>query len=191
MTDEDGFLAHIRLNPADAIARLVYADWLDERDDHDSRSKSSYLRLDAMVAELPPNDPNRDAAVLAMRDLANVLPLAWKSAVSRLPLENCDVAWHFACPKKWEELTPTDQTYTRHCSACQKDVRYCTTITEAYAVASRGGCVVVDLHIRRKPGDLEAREPERFTTAGILIDDPEPRTGSFREWIRRQIRGDR
>lgn len=42
MTDtETAFLAAIRANPADDTTRLVYADWLDERDD----PRAEYVRL--------------------------------------------------------------------------------------------------------------------------------------------------
>jgi uncharacterized protein (TIGR02996 family) len=42
LADEDAFLAAIRANPADDTARLVYADWLDERG---GPEQAEYLRL--------------------------------------------------------------------------------------------------------------------------------------------------
>src|SRR5262245_53266224 len=42
MSTEDGFLRAIQSAPADATAKLVYADWLDDRGEHE---KAEYLRL--------------------------------------------------------------------------------------------------------------------------------------------------
>jgi len=41
MSEESAFLAALKANPADDIVRLVYADWLDEHDEH---AKAEYLR---------------------------------------------------------------------------------------------------------------------------------------------------
>ncbi len=41
MPDQDGFLSAIRADPADDTTRLVYADWLDERDD----PRGDFVRL--------------------------------------------------------------------------------------------------------------------------------------------------
>ena len=40
MSEEDAFLAGIRAEPKDDLRRLVYADWLDERDDDDTHVKT-------------------------------------------------------------------------------------------------------------------------------------------------------
>ena len=48
MTDEDHFLHAIRRKPDDALTRLVYADWLDERGD----PRGEYLRLLNRLREL-------------------------------------------------------------------------------------------------------------------------------------------
>lgn len=48
MTDEEGFLRAIRLNPDDLVVRLVYADWLDERGD----PRGEYVRLCCRLAEV-------------------------------------------------------------------------------------------------------------------------------------------
>jgi uncharacterized protein (TIGR02996 family) len=54
MNEEAGFLNAIRANPADAVARLVYADWLDE---HDRDIEASLQRTRAELATL--NAPPR------------------------------------------------------------------------------------------------------------------------------------
>lgn len=53
--DEQGFLNAIRANPADDTARLVYADWLDERGDMRAnllRRECELIRLWAEVISL-------------------------------------------------------------------------------------------------------------------------------------------
>jgi uncharacterized protein (TIGR02996 family) len=50
MSEEAAFLATLKANPADDTARLVYADWLDERD---QPHKAAYLRAVADLARLP------------------------------------------------------------------------------------------------------------------------------------------
>lgn len=55
MTDEAVFLALIKADPADNAARLVYADWLDER----GRPGGDFLRTDCEIASLDPADFER------------------------------------------------------------------------------------------------------------------------------------
>lgn len=51
MTDEAAFLATIAANPADRVARLAYADWLDEQNRPDL---ADLLKLDIALADTPP-----------------------------------------------------------------------------------------------------------------------------------------
>jgi uncharacterized protein (TIGR02996 family) len=63
MTEEDAFIREIFDNPGDDTHRLVYADWLDERDD----PRGPYLRAEAEWAkawwsgEVPGADPKLQA----------------------------------------------------------------------------------------------------------------------------------
>ena len=51
MHDEDSFLAAIRQTPADDVARLVFADWLDEQEDTACKLKAEFIRLELRMAE--------------------------------------------------------------------------------------------------------------------------------------------
>src|SRR5205814_1998554 len=53
MSPEEGFLLDIEDHPADDTARLVYADWLEERGDPRGR----YLRAEVELAGLSEGDP--------------------------------------------------------------------------------------------------------------------------------------
>ena len=69
MSEEAAFLAALKANPADDVARLVYADWLDE---HDEPKKAEYLRA---VAELARTNaaPSEEFLMLACE-----LPFDWR-----------------------------------------------------------------------------------------------------------------
>ena len=66
MDDEAAFVDALRAAPGDALARLVYADWLDERGD----PRAEFLRLSCRVAD--------DLRRLA--DLRAGLPADWAAA---------------------------------------------------------------------------------------------------------------
>jgi uncharacterized protein (TIGR02996 family) len=53
MNEEQAFLTAIRDNPADATARLVFADWLEEHND----PRGEWLRLRTQLAQLPLGSP--------------------------------------------------------------------------------------------------------------------------------------
>ena len=186
--DEAAFLAAIRARPADDTARLVYADWLDERGDADAVAKSKYLRLEVQLAGLPADDPGRDPIILLLRHYARSLTVEWKASVAKVPIENCGPQWEFRCPKGWDSLAPTGEPDVRVCSACVKKVRYCDTIEDARNLAALGECVAVDLTVRRRPGDLES--PRTVQMMGMLA--PLPRPGPARPdtgligWLRRR-----
>ena len=55
MPDEDGFLGAIKANPEDDLPRLVYADWLDERDD----ARGDFLRLHLALKAVGPDHIDR------------------------------------------------------------------------------------------------------------------------------------
>jgi hypothetical protein len=176
----------------------VYADWLDERGTDEARFKAEYLRLDVHVAGLDPRDPQRDAHIVRLRTAARLLTSFWKASVAKLDIERCGVRWEFLCPKKWDELTGTPDALVRHCSACQKDVHYCTSIDEARALVGGGGhCVVIDLRVRREADDLpprflpvidgEEEEAERIDDGmdmGLIEFDLPPREPETNWWGR-------
>jgi uncharacterized protein (TIGR02996 family) len=65
--EEAAFLNAIRENPADDTARLVYADWLEERND----PRAEYIRLRQQFAQL----------AARINDLAGQFDPAWLAAV--------------------------------------------------------------------------------------------------------------
>lgn len=156
MADELNFLKHIQANPADRVARLAYADWLEEQGDELSLLKADYLRTDEAFHELPEeNTEERNVHTLYLREIANGLPVEFKATVARVQLEQPDfVGWAFQCPQKWEKLTGTSIPDVRYCDVCNSNVVYCSTLATAQEQSAAGRCVAVDLQVRRSEGDL-------------------------------------
>src|SRR5262249_7202566 len=138
MHTDDDFLQKLLDNPADDIARLVYADWLDDQDDPAAKLKSAFLRLTVKLGD-PGRKPGwRKARRKELQPLAAQLDASWLAIVSRLKVENCaakraSVARQFdlLCDRRWDELTPTSDGAVRFCETCQNNVHYCDTIMAA------------------------------------------------------------
>ncbi|VTU01364.1 Uncharacterized protein OS=Rhodopirellula europaea 6C GN=RE6C_05401 PE=4 SV=1 [Gemmataceae bacterium] len=195
MNDEDGFLQKFRDNPADDTTRLVYADWLDERGDPVSAAKAEFIRTELRLPTLPTKKTaERSAAVRRLQELATTLDVSWLAVVSQLDIENCGVQFSFVCPKKWEQLFPTDSATVRFCAECAREVHYCDTITVARQHAWSGDCVAVDLGVVRREGDLAPLPLMRlgwapYTAAERELMRPDP-VSQAREEAKRKQRGD-
>jgi uncharacterized protein (TIGR02996 family) len=153
---EEAFVRDVVANPEDESAKLIYADWLEDQGTEEGRARAEYLRTLVALAALPKRGRKR-----AQRErLGRLRPAAgagWVAALARVPVENCPVRFAFRCPRKWENLTPTEDPAVRFCGGCQKSVHYCGTLAEARQHARAGHCVAVDLGVPRSRGDLVRR----------------------------------
>src|SRR4051794_19293240 len=59
MTTEDSLLSHLLGRPGDGLARLAYADWLEEQGGPDEVALAELLRVRARLADLQAGDPLR------------------------------------------------------------------------------------------------------------------------------------
>jgi uncharacterized protein (TIGR02996 family) len=183
MHDEDDFLRALSQNPADDALRMIFADWLDERDDDLSKTKAQFLRVTVRLMGPIQRVGWRHARRRELHELAQSLPGAWLAVVSRLRIENCPEATRKAnveelaqhglvfttvCEKQWDELAPIDTPTVRHCTACDQNVHYCDTIDEARKHARDGHCVAVNLGVIRQPRDLEIPPGIMVGGAGII-----------------------
>jgi uncharacterized protein (TIGR02996 family) len=160
MHDEAGFLSAIRQTPADDTARLVFADWLDEQDDPNCKTKAEFIRLELRMAEMPEQSLGRFRWVKQLQKLATEIDPGWLAVVSHPKLEACRLQFKFECPKQWGGLLPTADAKTRFCGECKKHVHYCETLDEARDHAVRGNCVAVTLALVRRRFDMRPPRPE-------------------------------
>lgn len=83
MTDErESFHAAIWRTPDDDLPRLVYADWLDERNEHDA---ATFLRLLCAVRTCPPDVDRLRPLVADFRRAMVKLPSKWIDDVCPVP----------------------------------------------------------------------------------------------------------
>lgn len=129
----------------DEHARLVYADWLEERGD---AARAEYVRLQATILHASDTSQADYLAYLnaakRLRELAGQLALAWRIQVARPCVEGCRAMIGARCTQDWGQLQPTDQPRVRTCTACHQAVRYCLTESEAYELEARSQRVVID-----------------------------------------------
>ncbi|MFO0852638.1 MAG: TIGR02996 domain-containing protein [Gemmataceae bacterium] len=120
MTEDEAFIRAIVEQPGDDLPRLVYADWLDERDN----PRGAYLRAEAEWAKpwrerTPPgwSAPTPDAhppeweravwpGLAAMRDRGRGLDPVWVARVSRPPAGVC--CDHLVLHRSGPRLSPAD-----------------------------------------------------------------------------------
>ena len=146
--DERGMLAAIAAG--DETSRLIYADWLEDQDEH---ARAGYLRIEQLVSRLAPDDPRYAACTRQLRELAQHVDADWRARVARPPIEGCAAA-DARCPRRWDALARTDREAVRRCGPCGKQVHYFETVDEARDAAQRGACVAIDLGAERWENDL-------------------------------------
>jgi uncharacterized protein (TIGR02996 family) len=159
LSEEAGFLSAIRQTPADDIARLVYADWLDEQGGPANTAKAEFIRLEL---ELAGQDPE------PLRQLASFIDRDWLAVVSHPVLEACQFTPLAECPKQWAQLTPTANTRLRFCERCREHVRYCDSLDVARDLVLLRHAVAVSPALVREPGDLYS-SPRPFPPVPIAV----------------------
>lgn len=144
-----------------AGSRMVYADWLEE---HGDPVRAEFLRLQELIPTLAEGS-HFTATSTRLRELAAHIEMDWRRKVARPLIENC-LGLEIACPKEWGSLAPTTRQGVRHCSSCNKQVYYCSSVPEARSHAMAGNCVAVDVVAIRRPGDLA---PPPMRTMGMVV----------------------
>ena len=82
MNEEQAFLDELRDHPEDDVTRLVYADWLEERDD----PRAAYLRAEVALARL---DEREEGYTEAEQEMARLV-------------DGVDEQWHERVGKRWD-----------------------------------------------------------------------------------------
>src|SRR4051812_7173093 len=89
MNSEADFLHMLLENPTDDNTRMVYADWLDELGDAESRAKAHFLRVTVRLMGPIQRAGWRSARKKELQQLAPALPAAWLAVVSKVKVERC------------------------------------------------------------------------------------------------------
>ena len=58
-------------------------------------------------------------------------------------LWNCENAFEFVCPRKWDSLGQTESTDIRYCDVCSQNVYFCETPQEFVSQGNLGRCVAI------------------------------------------------
>lgn len=126
--EEQPFLDEIRANPDDDAARLVYADWLEERGD----VRAEYVRLSVELATLASRNIKRKRYRRLQRELTEMsmdIQRNWLAMMAHGCVLNCRRG--AACPGEWKALRPSNDACTRTCPYCHEPVHYCASPMEA------------------------------------------------------------
>ena len=89
LSTEEAFLAHIAANREDGLAKLVYADWLEEQGDALLAQKAKFLRKEAEYLKAKKGSDEAEKASDELRELAYTLPHDW-----------CPKVIHPSCPSR-------------------------------------------------------------------------------------------
>lgn len=78
--DQQSFIKAIQANPNDEVARLIYADWLDEQGD----ARGELIRVQCELARLPVNDPRQKLLDQRERELLDEYGEEWLEPLREL-----------------------------------------------------------------------------------------------------------
>lgn len=76
--EERAFLDAIADNPDDDVARLVYADWLQERDRPEDEARADLIRIQVRLAQLRPDQADVEPLRRRERELLDQYETAWR-----------------------------------------------------------------------------------------------------------------
>lgn len=155
--DERPFFDAVLADPDDATARLVYADWLEERGDE----RAEFLRL-----ELGTDPSMGEYGVLVQRnrlvELADQLEPGWIALVVRdpKPVAGCPRGPEpTRCPREWDNLESTRDSSVRACHECGSPVYFCRSRDETLLHDLTGDAIVTPGFIELAPsGDFATGE---------------------------------
>ena len=118
----------IRTAPSDALAREVYADWLEH---NGFGMRAQFMHSETVGVE----------SIDRLRELAVVHDVAWRALASRAAIERCAGP---DCPGRWSELAGCEDDARRRCGTCARDVRYCASLIDARAAARDREPIAID-----------------------------------------------
>lgn len=159
-------LAALRADPADPVAREVYADWLDS---HERCAEAELVRLqwlpdgkrvvdpEAFSSEWMSHQPR--AIQLRLRDLAQVTDPGRRALASRPAM----ICRDQTCERRWENLAVLPLDTKRYCARCDQHVDFCSTLDDLSERGTRHHPVAIDpilvhevaVHAYHHPNDFD------------------------------------
>ncbi|MEK6233085.1 MAG: TIGR02996 domain-containing protein [Planctomycetales bacterium] len=157
MSQEELFLREIDAEPGNQAARLIYADWLEERGD----LRADFIRILARLQETDETDPEFDRLHARKESLRDSIDVAWQQRLGYLrfkehdaDVESCEEIENYdpttdrfridyACPVEWNNLRLTEEEDVRYCGHCEQRVHYCKTEKALESHVQRGHCVAM------------------------------------------------
>ena len=137
--EEQPFLDEIRANPDDDAARLVYADWLEER----GEDAAAFLRWDV---EWFRSESFGSAREESLRRLTRLLSHISESRLRQLYLSRavrCTDEWT-GCPGRWSQLLPPKNNFARLCGECDQVIFKVGSVADLYRQSLIGHSVCCD-----------------------------------------------
>ena len=102
-------------------------------------------------------------------------------------LWNCENAFEFVCPRRWEALGQTEEPGVRFCGVCNQNVYLCETPLEFVSQGNLGRCVAI-------PREVTPTEafPRHFMGRVALpsVDEIQRRNEREKEWWKGVIAND-
>jgi len=163
--DDQDFIRGIHESPNDDTARLIYADWLEDRGD----SRAEYLRLECEIASLEKDDALFKELLPRITTLRKNVDVRWLAAIGRTRIGNCG-SFAFKCPKRWENLKKTGSSRVRYCEDCEQPVYYAQTPEEVHEHAMQHRCIAIDTSLKMVSSDW-VKLKEEAGDDGILMGD--------------------
>ena len=164
------FIREILFDVSDDTPRMIYADWLDERND----PRGEFLRIEMRLGDRF-DGPSAGRTRKRRNELLRQLDPQWVSLLAKTEIELCPqkVEFKFMCPKRWQNLKPFgDDQSVRYCDQCGRSVTYCFTIGQAREQAMHGQCVAIDPGAARSQGDVTLVDSEFHSeTIGLIVYD--------------------
>lgn len=144
---------------ADDSVWLRYAKMLEGRKD----PRGEFLRLAHRLSARGPRDEFTSAQRARYRQLLQLLRpyTVWLKFVTRNDrILNCGqaskrsstVRFQYACPNRWETMSPTREAGVHYCADCQRKVYFCDTAESVEQHVLAGDCVAVPQPVTNSVG---------------------------------------
>jgi uncharacterized protein (TIGR02996 family) len=98
---EEALIQHILANPQDDAARLVYADWLEERSD----PRAEFMRTEVNLARAAPDSAEQIALEVRLHELRRTLGTRWAVEMDRHAVPALRIEEIFQIPGKGTVVT--------------------------------------------------------------------------------------